>query len=219
MIRLKSLLTEDEEPDVTVRGNTSRLIDLTSSRKGLAIYKKLDIDRVKYYQGGRVLDPETGETIVTAQRNLSDEQVIDFLYKNRNSQGGYRGFQNNIKKEQAQFGGMQSPFKKTSTAGTTTITGLQLKQATIKREGMYVEVSFGRNDMKESDYSDLDLDGTCTILLFMKGGEINYTSAYCVDEEGSDYAEMQKFVEFRLDLPAPADTNNFSQDILTAFGK
>ena len=121
--------------------------------------------------------------------------------------------------EQAQFGGMQSPFKKTSATGTTTITGLQLKQATIKREGMYVKVSFGRDDMEESSYADLDLDGTCTILLFIKGGKIDYSNAYCVDEEGRDYPAMQRFVEERLKLPAAADTSNFSQDILTAIGK
>jgi len=119
--------------------------------------------------------------------------------------------------EQAQFGGMQSPFKKKPAAGTTVITGLQLTNATIKRDGMYVKVSFSRNDMEESDYSDLDLDGTCDILLFMKGGEIDYTSAYCVDEEGRNYPEMQKFVEFRLDLPAAPDISNFSQDILARF--
>ena len=95
----KNLLTEDREPDVVIHGNTARLIDLTSSRKGQAIYKKLDIDRVKYYQGGRVQDPVTGETVATIQRNLSDEQVIDFLYKNRNSTGGYSGFQNNLKED------------------------------------------------------------------------------------------------------------------------
>ena len=127
--------------------------------------------------------------------------------------------------EQAQIGGMQSPFKKTSATGTTTITGLQLKQATIKREGMYVKVSFGRWDMEDASYADIDNpesgieDGTCDILLFMKNGEIDYTSAYCVSEDGRDYPEMQRFVEFRLDLPAPADTNSFSQDILTEFGK
>jgi hypothetical protein len=127
--------------------------------------------------------------------------------------------------EQAQFGGMQSPFKKTSATGTTTITGLQLKQATIKREGMYVKVSFGRHDMEDSSYADLDNpesgieNGTCDILLFMKNGNIDYTSAYCVSEDGRDYPEMHRFVEFSLGLPAPADTNSFSQDILTAFGK
>jgi len=127
--------------------------------------------------------------------------------------------------EQAQIGGMQSPFKKKSTAGTTYITGLQLKQATIKREGMYVKVSFGRWDMEDASYADLDNpesgieDGTCDILLFEKNGEIDYTGAYCVSEDGRDYPEMQRFVEFSLGLPAPADINSFSQDILTAFGK
>jgi|GEM_PF-5783348 hypothetical protein len=121
--------------------------------------------------------------------------------------------------EQVQRGGMQWPLKKASATGTTTITGLQLKQATIKRAGMYVEVSFGRDDMEESSYADLDLNGTCDILLFMKNGKINYSNAYCVSEEGRDYPEMQRFVEERLNLPAAPDTSNFSQDILTAFKK
>ena len=128
--------------------------------------------------------------------------------------------------EQPQIGGMQNPFKKTSAAGTTYISDLKLKQAKIERAGMYVKVSFSRNDMEDvlvflsdRDYDEKNLDGTCTILLFMKGGEINYTSAYCVDEEGFDYPEMQQFVEERLKLPAAPDTSNFSQDILTAFKK
>ncbi len=128
--------------------------------------------------------------------------------------------------EQAQLGDTavgQSIIKKAilDATGTTTITGLQLKQATIKREGMYVKVSFSRNDMEDwgSSYAITDMNGTCDILLFMKNGKIDYSNAYCVSEEGRDYPEMQKFVEFRLDLPASADTNNFSQDILTAFKK
>jgi len=128
--------------------------------------------------------------------------------------------------EQAQFGGMQSPFKKKSAAGTTYISKLKLKQATIDREGMYVEVSFSRDAMEDvlvflsdRDYDEKDLDATCTILLFMKGGKIDYTSAYCVDEEGRNYPAMQRFVEERLKLPAAPDTSNFSQDILTAIGK
>ena len=120
--------------------------------------------------------------------------------------------------EQAQFGGMQSPFKKTSTAGTTRITDLRLKQATIKREGMYVKVSFSRDDIRDAYDSNLELDGTCDILLFMKNGKIDYSNAYCVDEEGRDYALMEKFVGGRLHLPAYAQIENFSSNILTLFG-
>ncbi len=194
MIRLKSILTEDKEPGDVELGKWV----LSAKNLSAELQAKVkDIKNSPQYKAG---DIDHARVVQQLGRKA--------LLKAYNSV-----------KEQTQFGGMQSPFKKTSTAGTTTITGLQLKQATIKREGMYVKVSFSRNDMKESDYSDLDLDGTCDILLFMKNGKINYSNAYCVSEDNRDYPEMQKFVEFRLDLPAPADTNNFSQDILTAFGK
>jgi hypothetical protein len=91
-----SLLTESSvEPDVVVRGNPSRLIDLTNSKKGLKVYKKMDIDHVQYYTGGRLVDPNKKEEIATIQPDLTDDEVIDFLYKNRNSSGAYRGFGKN----------------------------------------------------------------------------------------------------------------------------
>jgi len=194
MIRLKSLLTEDKEPG--------------------------DVELGKWVLSAKNLSAEL-QAKVKDIKNSPQYKAGDIDYARVVQQLGRKALLNayNSVKEQAQIGGMQSPFKKTSTAGTTTITGLQLKQATIKREGMYVKVSFGRDDMEESSYADLDLNGTCDILLFMKNGEIDYSNAYCVDEQGRDYAGMQKFVEFRLDLPAAADTNNFSQDILTAFEK
>jgi len=194
MIRLKSLLTEDKEPG--------------------------DVELGKWVLSAKNLSAEL-QAKVKDIKNSPQYKAGDIDYARVVQQLGRKALLNayNSVKEQAQIGGMQSPFKKTSTAGTTTITGLQLKQATIKREGMYVKVSFGRDDMEESSYADLDLNGTCDILLFMKNGEIDYSNAYCVDEQGGDYAGMQKFGEFRLDLLAAADTNNFSQDILTAFEK
>ena len=107
--------------------------------------------------------------------------------------------------------------------GKTIISGLQLNNANVKKEGMYVKVSFTLDDIVETtSTSELNSsgggNGTCDILLFMKNGKINYSTAYCVSEDGRDYPEMQKFVEFRLDLPAKADHNNFSDNILKLFG-
>lgn len=90
------LITESSgEPDVIVRDNPSRIIDLTTTKKGLQIYKKTDVDHVQYYTGGRLVNPSNKEEIATIQPNLTDDEVIDFLYKNRNSSGAYRGFGKN----------------------------------------------------------------------------------------------------------------------------
>ena len=108
--------------------------------------------------------------------------------------------------------------------GKTIISGLQLNNANIKKEGMYVKVSFTLDDIAETtSTSELDSsgggNGTCDILLFMREGKIDYSSAYCVSEDDRDYPEMQKFVEFRIDeLPTKADHNNFSDNILKLFG-
>ena len=126
--------------------------------------------------------------------------------------------------EQAQIGGMQSPAEKSN--NRTIISAIDLKSADIKREGMYVAVSFKRSDASGTSYSNLTDggNGTCKILLFKKkdpqGNEqIDYANAYCVTESGEDWPEMQKWVEYRVDLPAAADTNSFSRNILTAFEK
>tara|TARA_R110002153_G_scaffold172826_1_gene325646 strand:- start:49 stop:444 length:396 start_codon:yes stop_codon:yes gene_type:complete len=111
-------------------------------------------------------------------------------------------------------------------AERTIIAALQLKSADIKRVGDDVIVSFKRNDAYDSSYSNLTDggNGTCKILLFKKKDPqgnyaIGYANVSCVTEFGEKWPEMQKWVEYRLDLPAPADTNNFSQNILTAFEK
>ena len=94
----KKYLTENtgseftqELPDVTIRA-PYRVIDLVDSKKGNKIRKQTDMDFVYYYHdSGEIKDPNQ-KTLARAQSKLQDDQVIDFLYKNRNSSGANRGF-------------------------------------------------------------------------------------------------------------------------------
>ena len=61
-----------------------RNIDLTITGKGRNIYKKTDMESVRYHHDGKLINPVTGEKIATVQPRLTDEEVIDWLWKNRN---------------------------------------------------------------------------------------------------------------------------------------
>lgn len=134
-------------------------------------------------------------------KNVLQENMRRFATKNLN--------------EQAQFGGMQSPVKKKAVAGTY-INNLELNNARVSHSGMYVEVKFNASDIIGNPLKE---NGTCTILLFMKNGNIGYSNAYCVTPDGRDFPQMQNVVEKLIDLEKTkiADSVYFSKDILTKF--